>query len=280
MGTRGAYGFYAEGEAKVSYNHSDSYPCGLGSNVLEFVKETPDIELAEIAARVKPVDSDAKPTAKQLAGLGDWYNPDEAGGERGTWYNAIRSVQGDLRAFRDGLDYMLDSATFLYDSLFCEWAYLVNTDTGTLEVYKGFNTDPKAAGRYAKVPSWHRDDSEYAGVKLICTLPFELIRSIDNVGAIAGILESVVEYNEDDDTETEKSMDQLMTEIWELGGLAFKKPLHFRQKRFADLPVGATILSRKRTLEKVDEQAAVDESGEQTPFLPEDLVIVKEDFSS
>ena len=38
MGTRGLYGFRKNGVDKVTYNHWDSYPDGLGKQILRFIK--------------------------------------------------------------------------------------------------------------------------------------------------------------------------------------------------------------------------------------------------
>ena len=38
MGTRGIVGFVSGGQEKLTYNHSDSYPSGLGVAVLEWAK--------------------------------------------------------------------------------------------------------------------------------------------------------------------------------------------------------------------------------------------------
>lgn len=40
---------------------------------------------------------------------------------------------------------LIDSTGFLQNSLFCEWAYLLNLDTGRLEIYKGFQREPHDA---------------------------------------------------------------------------------------------------------------------------------------
>ena len=73
---------------------------------------------------------------------------------------------------------MIDSSGFLLDSLFCEWAYIVNLDTGKLELYRGFNKKP-SDGRYGNIledkPEWR--EAEYYGVALIGEIPFEAIRN-------------------------------------------------------------------------------------------------------
>ena len=35
-----------------------------------------------------------------------------------------------------------DNIEFAADSLFCEWAYVIDLDKGTFEVYQGFNQEP------------------------------------------------------------------------------------------------------------------------------------------
>ena len=39
-----------------------------------------------------------------------------------------------------------DNLEFACDSLFCEWAYVVDLDKNTFEVYKGFNKEPLQEG--------------------------------------------------------------------------------------------------------------------------------------
>jgi len=47
---------------------------------------------------------------------------------------------------------------FIYDSLWCEWAYMINLETQCLEIYRGFNTDPQEAGPYASKKSEDSSD--------------------------------------------------------------------------------------------------------------------------
>jgi hypothetical protein len=64
---------------------------------------------------------------------------------------------------------MMDSSEFLADSLFCEWAYIINLDTEILEIYKGFQKKV-GKGRYAKMTDRSKFvncDSDYFGVSLV-----------------------------------------------------------------------------------------------------------------
>ena len=53
------------------------------------------------------------------------------------------------KAVRSDADfYMIDSSDFIKDSLFCEYAYIVNLDSGMLEFWKGFQKEPDPGNRY------------------------------------------------------------------------------------------------------------------------------------
>lgn len=46
---------------------------------------------------------------------------------------------------------LVDSSAFAKDSLFCEWAYVIDLDQRVLEIYEGFKTSPPATDeRFAK----------------------------------------------------------------------------------------------------------------------------------
>ena len=183
MSTRGAFGFRVDGQDKIMYNHWDSYIDGLGQTVMEFIKETSDEELKKIADNIVLVDGDKTPTTAQKKAVRDF---EKANGTvvsdisvstrtLDDWYCLLRNAQGELEMYKKGLEYMISSESFLQDSLFCEYAYIINIDTGMLEVYFGFNKEPDAAGRYAKFKAKDYND-EYYGVALVKEIPFDEIR--------------------------------------------------------------------------------------------------------
>jgi len=69
---------------------------------------------------------------------------------------------------------------FMADSVFCEYAYILNLDTEELEFYRGRNTNPHAAGRYAAKGRWSPPSPmvgvSYYGVRLVKAIPFVVIR--------------------------------------------------------------------------------------------------------
>jgi hypothetical protein len=68
---------------------------------------------------------------------------------------------------------MCNEIAFLSDSLFCEWAYIINFDDKLLEVYRGFNANQMARGRFAyRIKHQY---SEYYGVKLVEAWSFDLL---------------------------------------------------------------------------------------------------------
>ena len=158
MSTRGAYGFRIDGADKVTYNHFDSYPEGLGEDIVRFIRSTPYEEMVRAARSIVLVSETDKPTPEQFNHCREYFLrchgtplPDPSW----DWYNVLRSVQGDLFAYLNGLCYMIDDHDFLRDSLLCEWAYIINLDSRTFEVYRGFQKrrDSNPRNRYRFLPS-------------------------------------------------------------------------------------------------------------------------------
>lgn len=160
----------------MTYNHFDSYPSGLGQTILDFVKETSLDELKAIAERIQLVNEDVKPTVEQIKKYSALKNLNVSSGDPFEWYVLLRNSQGEPQMYRDnGLDVMIDSASFLLDSLFCEYAYIINIDTGMFEFYEGFN-EVKGTGRYDSKKKSEKS-SEYYGVRLIHEVPLTQIQA-------------------------------------------------------------------------------------------------------
>ena len=148
MGTRGCYGFRKNGIDKLTYNHYDSYPDWLGRNIVKFCKNTSIKEMNEIFDKLILVDENSKPTAEQIAECSKYYDGSVSNQTYSDWYCLLREAQGELDAYKDGLRYMIDSNEFIKDSLFCEYAYIINLDTNNLEFWIGFQDRPSVNNRY------------------------------------------------------------------------------------------------------------------------------------
>lgn len=64
------------------------------------------------------------------------------------------------------VDFIRDYSEFAADSLFCEWAYVIDLQKGTFEVYKGFNEELLRRG-YRFFYLSNRSDGGYQPVKQV-----------------------------------------------------------------------------------------------------------------
>lgn len=177
MGTRGALGFVVDETAKITYNHFDSYPSGLGDDTLRWLRgvvadPAREQAAADAARRLRevtgePTDEEARRYSQ--AGLAD---TDVSTGA--DWYALLRRAQGDPAAILD-VGIFESAAEFPRDSLFCEWAYLVDFDARVFEVYEGFRQAPPTAGRWAGestgTPSYSGGD--YYPIERVAAFPFD-----------------------------------------------------------------------------------------------------------
>ena len=189
MGTRGAYGFFINGETRVSYNHYDSYPSTLGEAVLAFVRSMDLQETRKKAAALRRVKEDSAVTKAdiQLCTRLDLVDTSVGDTQKGRpdWYQLLRKGQGKLDKML-AVGVYIESRDFLDDSLFCEWAYVVNLDSRELEVYRGFQKEAHQEGRYAGAKA---EGCDYYSVALIKTFSFDRLPP-------EGKLESIVEESD------------------------------------------------------------------------------------
>lgn len=176
MGTRGSFGVVVDGQEKLGYNQFDSYPDGHGIENLAFVRSMVDEGrvdfFKQLAKDAKLVDENVAPTREDKVNLAEFVNLDVSEQSLDDWYCLTRDTHGSIQKQLE-CGYILDYGDFPADSLFCEWAYVVDFDNEVFEVYKGFNKG-EAVGRFADRKGSH---AEYGPVTLVGSYKFSELPS-------------------------------------------------------------------------------------------------------
>lgn len=182
MGTRGAVCLVVDGTEKVIYNHWDSYPDGLGEGVASWLRDSlADEDAARHAVQsLQPVDATVDPTAEDFERYGEFHDPNVSTGK--DWYSLLRHTQGNLpMTLKAGL--YEPSPDFPLDSLFCEWAYVVDFDARQFEVYEGFRQTPPTDGRWV---GKRGDDDQYYPVQRVAAWSFDDLPAAHGIAAHFG----------------------------------------------------------------------------------------------
>jgi hypothetical protein len=154
MGTRNLTCVVLGGEYKVAqYAQWDGYPDGQGLTILKFLSNKESVErLKNNLSKVRFYDRDG--IDKELLeaynkNAPEWSNePDNRTTEQIRWWNTYISrdlggkILKNIANSKDEEILLRGYIDFAGDSLFCEWAYVVDFDKGTFEVYRGFNKEP------------------------------------------------------------------------------------------------------------------------------------------
>lgn len=160
MGTRHLIAVQIDGEYKIAqYGQWDGYPSGQGATVLAFISKVmaDTVTLEHFKSNLRQT---RWATEEEIEAA--WV---DAGAEQGAEFVSMdvgeRLRQKYPQLSRDtgaevlGLVLALpaplalkNSIDFAMDSLYCEWAYVIDFDSNTFEVFKGFNKAP-ASGRFA-----------------------------------------------------------------------------------------------------------------------------------
>lgn len=148
MSTRGAVGFqYKVNDeliTKATYVHSDAYPSGLGKDVCYFIKHLNFVNgwdyfksKVEKLIWVKTSELASDDLVKKYE---RFVNLDVDDRDAHNWYCLLREAQGvtGLIAIETGtLGHVIDNTDFLSDDVSCEYAYILDLNEMSLEVFSG-----------------------------------------------------------------------------------------------------------------------------------------------
>ncbi len=129
MGTRGNYGFIYGDNRKVTYNHFDSYPEGLGLVVKKAIEKYSVEQMKEAFDRIVMVDEDDKPSKeqqKELRAMGVTPTNVSTGDD---WYAWLRECQFGFEAW---LDRKFPYMTQAYGGKWIEYTYVLDLDNEQL----------------------------------------------------------------------------------------------------------------------------------------------------
>jgi hypothetical protein len=173
MGTRHLVAVMAGGEYRIAqYCQWDGYPSSAGTGILTFLRKVnirelkdqclttrfvPHERIAEIWKSVGADDSGfvTSEVSDKLRAKYPQFSRDTG------WRILPLVVKGD-----PGME-LQNSIDFAADSLFCEFAYVVDLDKNTFEVYKGFVNEKHTGERFSEMePS---KESEYFPVRLLAS---------------------------------------------------------------------------------------------------------------
>lgn len=164
MGTRHLICVYdTAGELRVAqYGQWDGYPEGQGSTILNYLENTngeaPDFSEVSFASQERIAEIEAA----------DIFPPEFDRDLGALIFELIGTRPLEL----------INSFNFGADSLFCEFAYVVDYQKREFEIHRGFNTKfPNPEGRFSQLPV----EGDYYPVRLIGKYSFDALPSVTDL---------------------------------------------------------------------------------------------------
>lgn len=154
MGTRNLTMVIYKGETKVAqYGQWDGYPSGQGSTALEFLlnndlnKFKQKLDLCNFIDKSPRKQKEMENFLKKIGSENGWMNGEQAEKYHKKYPYLTRDNGAKILDLindhkTEKTIWLNNSEEFAADSLFCEWAYVIDFDKNTFEVYEGFNKTP------------------------------------------------------------------------------------------------------------------------------------------
>ena len=202
MSTRNLTMVISGGQTKIAqYGQWDGHPESTGATVLEFARKCANSEfLQKFKTRLESArfttDADQKLRDEFLESIGakdGWVDDAQSQQYRAKFPLDSRDHGADileLVAASEGEVILRDRSEFGRDSLYCEYAYVIDLDAQTFEAYEGFQ---KVAGEpSSRFYTDTADRSGYFGCRLVSLWP---------IGALPSDEDFINAFASDDDDE-------------------------------------------------------------------------------
>lgn len=183
MGTRNLTCAVIDGEYRVAqYGQWDGYPSGQGAEALGFLLGM-DREsfITKLRAARFATDEDLTAINAELDAAHS-VNSEKMMNEGGKYQQFSRDRGAKILSIvaeaEPGI-LLLDRRSFAADSLFCEWAYVVDFDNGTFEVFEGFNKAPVSEGERFHGATTDDPSPGYYPVRLVKTYQLDALPTLD-----------------------------------------------------------------------------------------------------
>lgn len=172
MGTRNLTAVYMDGEYKVAqYGQWDGYPEGQGVICLDFLRD----KMKESIFREK-LKNVHFITTEAMTGIWEEFGATSAGFISSDNYDKLKKAYPELHRdtaaeilemIQDGkVKFLRNDIEFAADGLFCEWAYVIDLDRRTFEVYTGFHHEPLTEkDRFFFLKD--KEENGYSGVHMV-----------------------------------------------------------------------------------------------------------------
>ncbi len=190
MGTRNLTMVISDGTTRIAqYGQWDGYPSGQGSTALNFLRECDVDKFKEQLQRCRFIESSKRKQTelenfmKKIGAPNGWMTGEQADQYHKKYPFLTRDNGAEILNLiydatgNDNL-WLHDSSSFAADSLFCEWAYVIDLDKNTFEVYEGFNTQPLEEGQRFKDLKGE-DNSDYSPVRMVKSYDIKNLPTVD-----------------------------------------------------------------------------------------------------